>query len=73
MSDIAELQKEKVELREELVVMQTEGQSGVVSGTHDDSSDDTTQLKEMVQHKNKHILQLLSDIQVCTITTIKMY
>ncbi|CAH1399918.1 unnamed protein product [Nezara viridula] len=44
--------------------MQTESHNGLASSIQDESSDDTSQLKEMIQHKNKHILQLLSDIQV---------
>lgn len=63
-SDIVELQKEKADLRKEIMFMQTEGNNGLASSIQDESSDDTSQLKEMIQHKNKHILQLLSDIQV---------
>ncbi|XP_066903030.1 centrosomal protein of 290 kDa isoform X2 [Halyomorpha halys] len=63
-SDIVELQREKADLRKEIIIMQSEGQNGMASSIQDESSDDTAQLKEMIQHKNKHILQLLSDIQV---------
>ncbi|XP_014239270.1 centrosomal protein of 290 kDa-like isoform X2 [Cimex lectularius] len=64
MADVAELQKEKNELRREIILIQNEAQTGLSSSLNDDNTEDIAQIKETVQYKNKHILQLLSDTEV---------
>ncbi|KAK9504809.1 hypothetical protein O3M35_008993 [Rhynocoris fuscipes] len=63
-NEVAESQREKNELRREIILIQNENQAGLSASFNEDNTEDVAHLKDTIQHKNKHILQLLSDIEV---------
>lgn len=61
---VSELEKDKNELENELSALRDERLASIASQAADDFSENMEQVKEALQNKNKHILQLLADIEV---------
>ncbi|CAB0010715.1 unnamed protein product [Nesidiocoris tenuis] len=65
LQDVSDLQKEKNDLRREIILIQNEAQSATLQTSLDEEpQENVAVLKDHIQSKNKHILQLLSDIEV---------
>uniref|UniRef100_A0A146M1W4 Centrosomal protein n=2 Tax=Lygus hesperus TaxID=30085 RepID=A0A146M1W4_LYGHE len=65
LKEVSDLQKDKNELRREIILIQNEAQSGALqTSLEDEPTENVPLLKDTIQSKNKHILQLLSDIEV---------
>ncbi|KAF6213573.1 hypothetical protein GE061_011294 [Apolygus lucorum] len=65
LKEVSDLQKEKNELRREIILIQNEAQSGALqTSLEEEPTENVPLLKDTIQSKNKHILQLLSDIEV---------
>jgi hypothetical protein len=65
---VAQLQREKAELQRELMALQNEGNEQHSTTQQTDSPEFSAEkqqkMADMIRQKNKHISQLLSDVEV---------
>jgi hypothetical protein len=65
---VAELQREKAELRRQLIALQNEGseQHSITQQTDSPefSAEKQQKMADVIRQKNKHISQLLNDVEV---------
>jgi hypothetical protein len=73
---VAQLEREKAELQRELVALQNENSEQHSTTQRDESpefsAEKQQEMADMIQQKNKHISQLLNDVEVgrCTSSLI---
>ncbi|PSN58155.1 hypothetical protein C0J52_01000 [Blattella germanica] len=60
---VAQLEREKTELQRELIALQNEGSEQHSTTQRSDSPEKQQEMAEMIRQKNKHISQLLNDVE----------